>query len=50
LPLLEITNDTDKTWEHFKQGVIKAAILTLGFETNLGEMNGTMRIAKKPYW
>jgi hypothetical protein len=27
------TNDIDKTWEHFKQGVIKAAILTLGFET-----------------
>jgi uncharacterized protein YifE (UPF0438 family) len=29
----ENTNDIDKTWEHFKQGVIKAAILTLGFET-----------------
>jgi hypothetical protein len=27
------TNDIDKTWKHFKQGVIKAAILTLGFET-----------------
>jgi hypothetical protein len=26
------TNDIDKTWEHFKQGVIKAAILTLEFE------------------
>jgi hypothetical protein len=27
------TNDIDKTWEHLKQGVIKAAILTLVFET-----------------
>jgi hypothetical protein len=27
------TNDIDKAWEHFKQGVIKAAISTLGFET-----------------